>query len=79
MNYKVGKSYKNNLKEAISEATEGLVSPKLILFFSDVPNFQGYAETIKNKFKESIVIGSTTFAGFCKDGAYKNALLVMGI
>lgn len=79
MNYKVGKSSKNNLKEAISEATEGLVSPKLILFFSDVPNFQGYAETIKNKFKESIVIGSTTFAGFCKDGAYKNALLVMGI
>jgi len=32
MNYKVGKSSKSDLKEAISEATIGLKSPKLILF-----------------------------------------------
>ncbi|OOM81278.1 FIST N-terminal domain-containing protein [Clostridium sp. BL-8] len=79
MKYKIGKSVKNNFDEAISEATIGLNSPKLILFFSNVDQFEGYAEKIKEKFNSSIVIGSTTFAGFCKDGAYKNGLLLMGI
>src|SRR5476651_2605051 len=79
MNYKVGKSSKSDLKEAISEATIGLKAPKLILFFSDVKHFEVYAEEIKDKFKNSIILGSTTFAGFCRDGAYKDTLLVMGI
>jgi len=79
MNYKVGKSSKSDLKEAISEATMGLESPKLILFFSDVKHFEVYAEKMKDKFKNSIILGSTTFAAFCRDGAYKDTLLVMGI
>lgn len=79
MNYKVGKSSKSDLKEAVSEATTGLKSPKLILFFSDVEHFEGYVEKMKDKFKNSIILGSTTFAGFCKDGSYKDILLVMGI
>lgn len=79
MNYKVGKSSKIDLNEAISEATYGLKSPKLILFFSDVEHFEKYNEEIKSKFQSSIILGSTTFAGFCKDGAYKDTLLVMGI
>lgn len=79
MKYKVGKSAKSDLKDAISEATNGLVSPKLILFFSDVKHFEEYTKLIKDKFTNSIILGSTTFAGFCKDGAYKDSLLVMGI
>lgn len=79
MNYKVGKSSKSDLNEAVSEATAGLASPKLILFFSDVLHFEEYTEKIRDKFKDSIILGSTTFAGFCKDGAYRDALLVMGI
>lgn len=79
MNYKVGKSSNSDLNEAISEAVKGFVSPKLILFFSDVEHFESYTEKIKEKFKDSIILGSTTFAGFCKHGAYKDTLLVMGI
>lgn len=79
MNYKVGKSSKSDLKEAVSEAAAGLKSPKLILFFSDVPHFEEYTKKIKDKFKDSVIIGATTFAGFCKDGTYKDTLLVMGI
>lgn len=79
MKYKIGKSFKNNLKEAVTEAASELTSPKLVLFFSDVEHFEGYNEIIKEKFKNSIILGSTTFAGFCKDGAYKNALLLLGI
>lgn len=79
MKYKVGKSSKGDLREAIYEATMGFVSPKLILFFSDVKNFEGYTKEMNEKFRNSIIIGSTTFAGFCKDGAYKDTLLVMGI
>lgn len=79
MKFSVGKSSKCDFKEAVSEATAGLVSPKLLLFFSDVEHFEGYNEEIKGLFKNSIILGSTTFAGFCKDGAYKDSLLVMGI
>jgi hypothetical protein len=79
MKYKVGKSSKSDLTEAIAEATVGLASPKLILFFSEVEHFEGYTEKMKEKFSNSIILGSTTFAGFCKDGAYKDTLLVMGI
>lgn len=79
MNYKVGKSSKGDLNEAVSEATLGLKAPKLILFFSNVEPFEEYSKKIKEKFQSSIIIGSTTFAGFCMDGAYKNSLMVMGI
>ncbi|OPJ63883.1 FIST signal transduction protein [Clostridium chromiireducens] len=79
MNYKVGKSSKRDLSDAVSEATAGLKSPKLILFFSDVKNFETYTIKIRDKFENSIILGSTTFAGFCRDGAFKDTLLVMGI
>lgn len=79
MNYKVGKSSKSDLNQAITEATIGLKYPKLILFFSNVEHFEEYTKKIKDKFENSIIIGSTTFAGFCMDGAYKNSLMVMGI
>lgn len=79
MDYKIGKSSKGDLNEAISEATIGFTSPKLIIFFSNVEHFEVYTEKMKDKFKNSIILGSTTFAGFCRDGAYKDSLLVMGI
>ena len=79
MNYKIGKSSKSDVNEAISESVAGLISPKLILFFSDAKRFEEYTKKIMDKFKNSIILGSTTFAGFCKDGAYKDSLLVLGI
>lgn len=79
MNYKIGKSSKADLNETVTEATKGLISPKLILFFSNIENFETYTKKIKDKFKNSITLGATTFAGFCKDGAYKDALVVIGI
>jgi hypothetical protein len=79
MNYKVGKSSKNDLKEAISEATSGFNAPKLILFFSNNKQFESYTQLFEEKYSNSIIMGATTFAGFCNDGAYKDSLLVMGI
>ncbi|MDF2542931.1 MAG: hypothetical protein K0S47_2649 [Herbinix sp.] len=79
MNYNIGKSSRSDLKEAVSEAVAGFQSPKLILFFSSTQYFDSYTVLLKERFSESIIIGSTTFAGFCKDGAYKDSLLVMGI
>jgi Uncharacterized conserved protein len=79
MRYKIGRSSKSNLDEAVSEATVGLAEPKLIIFFSDVGHFEGYTEKIRAKFKNSIILGSTTYACFCRDGAYKNTLMVLGI
>lgn len=79
MDYKIGKSSNNNINDAIKEATVGLKNPKLILFFSGVDEFQAYASEIKKEFPEAITMGATTFAAFCKDGAFKDTLMVLGI
>ncbi|MEO3945810.1 FIST N-terminal domain-containing protein [Gorillibacterium sp. CAU 1737] len=79
MKYSVGRSSKLDIKEAVAEATRGLSSPKLLLFFSAVPQFEKANEEIKENFPDSVLLGSTTFAGFCKEGAFKDSLLVLGI
>ncbi len=79
MNYKIGKSSNKNIKLAVQEATEGLKTPKLILFYSGVDEFQEYAREMKTSYPDAITMGATTFAAFCKDGAFKDTLLVLGI
>lgn len=79
MRYKIGRSSSSDFDEAVSEAAKGLTEPKLIIFFSDVGRFERYTEKIRAKFKNSIILGSTTYAGFCKEGAFKDTLMILGI
>ena len=79
MNYKVLKSTKSDIKEAVLEATIGIRSPKLVLFFSGTENFKDYTVEIRKIFSTSLVIGSTSIAAICNDGAYKDGLIVIGI
>ncbi|MFA9379274.1 MAG: FIST N-terminal domain-containing protein [Lachnotalea sp.] len=37
-----------------------------------------YAREIKNRFPDAITMGATTFAAFCKEGAFKDTLMVLG-
>ncbi|URN82748.1 FIST signal transduction protein [Acetobacterium wieringae] len=78
MNYKIGKSSKANPDAAVTEATSQLKKPQLLLFFSGVDDFTAYAREIKTRFPDAVSMGATTFAAFCKDGAYKDSLLVIG-
>ncbi|MGD9475703.1 MAG: FIST signal transduction protein [Eubacteriaceae bacterium] len=78
MKYQIGLS-KNSLPElAVAEAVKNLKSPKLILFFSGVDKFEEYAKSIHHYFPEAISMGATTFAAFCRDGAYKETLMMIG-
>lgn len=79
MNYKILKSSNKDIKKAISEATSGIKSPKLVLFFSDEKYFKEYTVEMKKIFKDSLIVGSTSFAQFCNNGAYKDELIVLGI
>lgn len=79
MKYKIGRSSNKDTTQAIQEATAGLKAPKLLWFTSGVHNFSMYTETLKAIFPSSIIVGVTTFAAFCKDGAFKDTLLVLGI
>ena len=72
------KSKQNQPEIAIKEASSQLKKPKLILFFSGVDDFPRYAHAIKEQFPEAITMGATTFAAFCKEGAFKDTLLVIG-
>jgi hypothetical protein len=78
MEYYFGKSAKNDIKQAVAEATTGLKNPKLIIYFSGVTNFEKYAKEIKLAYPECISMGATTFAGLCKEGAFKETLMVLG-
>lgn len=78
MNYKIARGFSTDIDTAIQEATSELRDPKLILFFSGVDEFSEYASRIKNKFPNAITMGATTFAAFCKEGAYKDTLMVLG-
>lgn len=79
MRYKIGRSSNKDALQAMQEATAGLKAPKLLWFTSGVQDFAVYTETLKAAFPNSIVVGVTTFAAFCKDGAFKDTLLVLGI
>ena len=79
MNYKIGRSASSDYKQAVSEASAGLKNPKLILFFSGVEEFAGFTTEMKLLFPDSIIMGATTFVSLCKEGAYKDTLLVLGI
>lgn len=79
MDYKIGKSSLKDAKRALSEATSGLQSPKLILFFSGVEQFEEYTIELRKAFPKSLIMGTTTFVALCKAGAYKETLLVLGI
>ncbi len=78
MNYKIARSNNADIHNAIEEATTGLNNPQLILFFSGVDEFPQYAREIKKRFPDAITMGATTFAAFCKEGAYKDTLMVLG-
>ena len=79
MNYKIARSSSNRIDIAVKEATSGLTSPKLVLFFSGVEQFQEIAVAMKEQFPNAITMGATTFAAFCKEGAFKDTLVVLGI
>ena len=78
MNYKIARSSNKNIMSAIYETTSDLKNPKLILFFSGVDQFAEIACEMKRTFPDAITMGATTFAAFCKEGAYKDTLLVLG-
>ena len=78
MEYNMGMSTNSNAKACVQEATAKLRNPKLILFFSAVPNFEEYTRLIYEKFPNSICMGATTIAAFSKEGADKNTLKVVG-
>lgn len=79
MRYYIGESAKTDLEQAVKEATASFQSPKLILFFSGTERFEDYTKALYQKFPDSIVVGSTTFAAFCKSGVRKRSVLVLGI
>lgn len=78
MKYKIGRSSNNQVECAIKEATLDFKEPKLIVFFSGVENFEAYTKEFKDIFPNTMIMGATTFVGLCKDGAFKESLLVLG-
>lgn len=79
MEYKIGKSNKEDAGYAVEEATAGFRQPKLVIFISDVQGFEAYTELLHERFNEATVLGVTTYVSLCQSGAYKNTLLVIGI
>lgn len=79
MEYIIGKSNKRQANEAVAEAARELKNPKLIFVFSGIDSFEECHKELSVKYPDSIVIGASTYVGLCRDGAFKNQLLILGI
>lgn len=79
MKYTIGKSFNKVCERAVNEATQEINKPKLLLFFGQAEKLEEYSKELKKRFEDSILIGSSTFAGFCKDGAFKDGILILAI
>lgn len=79
MDYKIGHSSNADAARAVEEACAGLRAPKLIWFTSGVETFEAYTQELYARFPQSTVMGTTTVAAFCKEGALTDTLLVLGI
>ena len=74
-----GKRNHNNTKICVEEATKDLSNTLLISYFSQVESLSDDSFELKEKLPDSIIIGSTTYASFCSNGAYKDTLMVLGL
>lgn len=79
MEYNIGVGKNANPETCVQEATANFRKPKIILFFSQVENFDMYTELIYKKFPDSICMGATSIAMFSHNGAEKNVLKAVGI
>ncbi|MGN0483652.1 MAG: FIST signal transduction protein [Lachnospiraceae bacterium] len=79
MQYQIGVSRKKDARQGVEEATAGMHSPKLILFFSGVEQFEAYSQCIHEKFPDSISMGMTEIVAFHNGGADRDTLKVVGI
>ena len=79
MDYRVGKSEKNSISEAIEEATKGFKQPKLIIFSSDINNFEEYTKCLYLKFPKTTIIGTSSYVSLCKEGVYHKGIVLAGI
>lgn len=71
MNYKVGKSSKGDLNEAVSEATLGLKAPKLILFFPMLNLLKNILRKLKKNFKAVLLLAPPHLQAFVWMGLIK--------
>ena len=79
MEYKIGKSRNTDAAAAVREACEGLRAPKFIWFASGTELFEACTQELKAMFPAATVMGTTTIAVFCPEGAFKDTLQVLGI
>lgn len=75
-----GRSIKNNVREAIREATiEISDAPVLIIFSADEEYFKEYSALLMEKFPKSIVLGSTSYIHMCEKGYSKYGISLVAI
>lgn len=79
MKYVIGRSGKGNVVEAVAEATNKMTKAKFVFFCSNVTCFEEYTRLLKQKFSDSLVMGTSSYVELCKEGAYKDQLVVLAI
>ena len=83
--FAVGYSDYNNSKTAFSLVCEQLCTgmgrrePILIVFSSDIDNFEFYSKQLRRRFPFSTILGMTAYMGFSSKGYSKHALSCLAI
>lgn len=79
MKYAIGHSSKAEIPECVTEATRNLTHPKLIIFISEVSKFEAYSKELNQRYRDCIIMGTTSYLSMSKAGVSKKDLLVLGI
>lgn len=77
--YSSGYNKEDNFIECCKRIDSENIIPKLIIFSSDYDNFWFYAKELKEKYPETISIGSTSYILFSSEGTARNGLSIMAI
>lgn len=79
MVYHIGRSKNKEPQACVDEVSREFSTPKLILYFSPVEQFEAYTRLLHEKFPDSVCMGATTIVSIGKDGADKEGLMAVGV
>lgn len=67
------------LEEVKKKISSQKQNPILIVFFSDITNFEYYTMALKKDFTETTIIGSSTYKSFCSEGFGHNGISCLAV
>lgn len=78
MNFFVGHSFKDNVDEALAEATQHFENPSFVFYFSPLSKLKQVTEKINKIFPNTECVGTSSYYIYCKTGLKRGSISCFG-